>query len=67
MPVTQTDIDNLNAAIGQGEKLVRIGDKWVEYRSVDQLLKARDDMIRQLNAQNPRKRVVYHTQSSRGY
>lgn len=68
MAVTQADIDNLNSAISQGEKVVRQGDKWVEYRSVEQLIKARDDMQRQLNAQvAARPRIVYHTQSSRGY
>ena len=67
MAVTQTDINNLNTAITQGEKVVRIGDKWVEYRSVDQLIKARDDAQRQLNASSTRKRIVYPTQSSRGY
>lgn len=67
MAVTQTDINNLNTAITQGEKVVRIGDKWVEYRSVDQLIKARDDAQRQLNSSSTRKRIVYPTQSSRGY
>lgn len=65
MAVTQEDIDALNKALSRGEKLVRMGDKWVEYRSPEQLIKARDDLQRQLNIK--RTRVVYHTQSSRGY
>lgn len=65
MAVTQQDIDNLNAALANGEKSVRIDNKWVEYRSPEQIIKARDDLQRQLNSQ--RKRIVYHTQSSRGY
>lgn len=65
MAVTQQDIDNLNTALASGEKSVRLGDKWVEYRSPEQIIKARDDLQRQLNSQ--RKRIVYHTQSSRGY
>lgn len=65
MPVTQSDIDALNRALSTGEKMIRHGDKWVEYRSPEQLIKARDDLQRQLSGQ--RKRVVYHTQSSRGY
>lgn len=69
MPVTQADIDQLNSALAQGEKIVRLDGKWVEYRSVEQIVKARDDLQRQLDAQNGanRKRVVYHTQSGRGY
>lgn len=73
MAVTQADIDNLNAAIAGGEKIVRIGDKWVEYHSIEQLIKARDDLRRELAAlnvaagQKQRPRVVYHTQKSRGY
>lgn len=65
MAVTQQDIDNLNAALANGEKSVRIDNKWVEYRSPEQIIKARDDLQRQLNSQ--RTRIVYHTQSSRGY
>lgn len=69
MPVTQNDIDQLNSALAQGEKIVRLDGKWVEYRSVEQIVKARDDLQRQLDAQNGtnRKRIVYHTQSGRGY
>ena len=65
MAVTQADIDALNKALATGEKIVRIGDKLVEYRSPEQIIKARDDLQRQLTSN--RKRVVYHTQRSRGY
>ena len=67
MAFTQTDINNLNLALARGEKTVRIGDKWVEYHSPEQIIKARDDLQRQLNAETPRTRIVYHTQSGRGY
>lgn len=68
MAVTQSDIDNLNKALANGEKAVRLGDKLVEYRSVDQIIAARDDLQKQLsNAQNRRPRIVYHTQTGRGY
>ncbi len=69
MAVTQTDIDNLNAALASGEKIVRIGDKWVEYRSPESIITARNDLQKQLDAETgtSRKRVVYHTQSGRGY
>lgn len=68
MAVTQSDIDNLNKALANGEKVVRLGDKLVEYRSVDQIIAARDDLQKQLsNAQTRRPRIVYHTQTGRGY
>lgn len=69
MPVTQADIDNLNKALSQGEKIVRIGDKWVEYHTPNEIIKARNDLQKQLEAANgiARSRVVYHTQRSRGY
>lgn len=68
MAVTQSDIDNLNKALANGEKIVRLGDKLVEYRSVDQIIVARDDLQKQLsNAQARRPRIVYHTQTGRGY
>lgn len=40
MAVSQTDIDNLEAALMQGELKVRIGDREVTYRSIDDLAKA---------------------------
>lgn len=69
MAVTQTDIDNLNTAIAQGEKIVRIGDKWVEYHSPSALIAARNDLQRQLELASgtPRSRVIYYTQTGRGY
>jgi hypothetical protein len=47
MPVSQDDIDALNAALASGERLVRHGEKTVEYRSVDEILKARNDLVAQ--------------------
>lgn len=69
MPVQQSDIDALNAALASGEKIVRIGDKWVEYRSPEAIIAARNDLQRQMALENSttRPRVVYHTQKGRGY
>lgn len=47
MPVSQDDIDALNAALASGERLVRHGEKTVEYRSVDEILKARNALVAQ--------------------
>lgn len=38
--ITQTDIDNLEAALVSGELQVRIGDRWITYRSVEEIKQA---------------------------
>lgn len=40
MAYSQTDIDTLKAAVASGEKRVRFADREVEYRSIEELLKA---------------------------
>ena len=68
MAVTQAQIDEINVAIAGTEKIVQLAGKHVEYRSVDQLIKSRDELQRQLDAQNAvrRPRLVYHTHGGRG-
>ena len=69
MAVTQQDIDRLNAAIAKGVRSVTIGGQTVIYNTTESLIKARDDMQRQLNAQAGQRRnkqtLLY--QSGRGY
>ena len=48
MAVTQADIDALNAAIASGERQVTLGSQSVTYRSIDDLIKARNDMRQEL-------------------
>lgn len=64
MAITQSDIDRINKAIAKGEHIVKFADRSVEYRSVDELIKARNSMITELTkAQNPRRsRIarIYH-------
>ena len=63
MSFTQKHLDAVEGAIARGEKTVRYGDRTVEYRSVDELLKARDEIRTSLiNSAGPRARVVrlYH-------
>lgn len=74
MPVTQADLDALNAAIASGEKQVALGAQQVTYRSIAELITARNDMHAQLNAQNaasagtPQKsRQTRLYQAGRGY
>ena len=63
MSFTQKHLDAVEAAIARGEKTVRYTDRTVEYRTVDELLKAREEIRASLiNAAGPRSRVVrlYH-------
>lgn len=41
MPMTQSDLDNINAAIASGELSVEVSGCKVTYRSIDDLLRAR--------------------------
>lgn len=70
MAITQTDIDNLNAAIASGARSVTIGGQTITYNTTASLIQARDDLQDQLNAQNrtkPRRKHAYLYQSGRGY
>lgn len=63
MAYTQKHLDAVERAIARGEKVVRYTDRTVEYRSSDELLKARDVIRTSLTeAAGPRSRVVriYH-------
>ena len=63
MSFTQKHLDAVEAAIARGEKTVRYADRTVEYRTVDELLKARDQIRTSLVASaGPRSRVIrlYH-------
>lgn len=48
MSWTQTQLDALEAAIGQGALVVQYTDKRVQYRSLDEMLRIRDLMRRSL-------------------
>lgn len=69
MAVTQTDIDNLNAAIASGTRSVTLGGQTVTYGTVDALIKARNDLQQQLNkaaGTKPSKRTQLYYEG-RGY
>ena len=51
MAVSQADIDALNSAIAKGVRSVTIDGQTVIYNTGESLMKARDDMVRQLAAQ----------------
>lgn len=74
MSVSQADLDALNAAIASGEKQVALGAQQVTYRSISELIAARNDLKAQLDAQTaddagtPRKsRQTRLYQAGRGY
>lgn len=50
MAITQEDIDALNRAIRSGEHSVTYNGRSVTFRSVTDLIKARDDAAQQLAA-----------------
>ncbi len=63
MAYTKADLATVERAIARGEKIVRYSDRTVEYRTVDELIKARDLIRTELtSAAGPRSRVVriYH-------
>lgn len=69
MAITQTDIDNLNAAIASGARSVTLGGQTVTYNTTASLIAARDDLVKQLKALNRaerRKRQTYLYQDGRG-
>ncbi|KIC82621.1 MULTISPECIES: phage head-tail joining protein [unclassified Pseudomonas] len=63
MAYTKAHLDAVERAIARGEKTVRYTDRTVEYRTVDELIKARDLIRTELTAAaGPRSRVtrIYH-------
>lgn len=42
MAFTQTDLDAVNAAVASGELKIEVAGRMVTYRSIDELIKARD-------------------------
>lgn len=70
MAVSQTDVDNLNAAIAVGARSVTLRGKTVIYNTTDSLIKARNDMQAQLNSQGAtpkRSRRIQAYFAGRGY
>jgi hypothetical protein len=54
MAVTQADVDALNQAIADGVRSVTIGGDTTIYNTSDSLIRARDDMRRELLASEVR-------------
>jgi hypothetical protein len=62
MAVTQADIDRLNNAIRSGEQTVSYNGRSVTFRSISELIKARDDAQAELAAGQPGRRRLYSFQ-----
>lgn len=67
MAITQADIDALNTAIATGERQVTLGSQQITYRSISELIAARDDLTRQLNKQTLSPKLTKMYQAGRGY
>lgn len=73
MPVTQLDIDALNTAIASGERVVVLNGQSVTYRSIDDLIKARNDLRTEMadaaakTAGRPKRKQFYTYHAGRGY
>lgn len=69
MAVTQQDINALNAAIASGARSVTLGGQTLIYNTPDSLIKARDDLQKQLQATTGKRRPrqTYAYQAGRGY
>lgn len=69
MAVSQAHIDQLNEAIASGERVVVLNGQSVTYRSIDDLIKARDDLQEQMNKQagKRRRKQAYAYYKGRGY
>jgi hypothetical protein len=67
MSFTPKHLEAIERAIARGEKIVRYSDRTVEYRTVDELLRAREEISRSLtSAAAPRSRVVRLSHGGKG-
>lgn len=57
---TQAQLDALETAIAQGALVVRYGDKHIQYRSIEEMLRIRDIMKRALG-QIPKDQTIFPT------
>lgn len=71
MAVTQADIDSLNAAIASGARSVTLDGQTIIYNTTESLIKARNDMVAQLNipllSKTRRSRQTYAVYTGRDY
>lgn len=58
MAFTTDDLDRINAAIATGELSVHYADRSVTYRSIEELLKAKQHILNGLNGRPRQHRLV---------
>jgi hypothetical protein len=59
---TQTDLATLEAAIASGTRHVQYGDKSVTYQTIEQMLRARSEIMSAVGGSgSPRKFFAYHS------
>lgn len=49
MAYSQADLDKINSAIASGQRRVRLNGREIEFNSVGDLLKAKEDVTNELN------------------
>lgn len=67
MAWTQTDLDAIKAAIAKGVKRVTYENKTVEYRSIDELKAARDEIQKELDQAAGKRRRQFRASSCKGW
>jgi len=65
MAFTQTDLDNLNSALASGKRRVRLGQREIEYHSIEQMLKAKQAIQEELNRASTIKRPKSYLSKTR--
>ncbi|MCL2076346.1 MAG: hypothetical protein FWH15_07920 [Betaproteobacteria bacterium] len=65
MAWTQDDLDRIEQAISRNELEVRYADRMIRYRSMDELIKARQMMLVDLH--RPRRRIVRCHHAGKGF
>lgn len=60
MPLTQSDLDAIDAAIAGAELTVTVDGKSVTYRSITELRRAREHVASVINAASGRRRSVFY-------
>lgn len=58
---SQADLDAIETAIARGERIVRHGDRMVEYRTVEEMIKAAGYMRAQISSAGGVTRSTYLT------
>lgn len=68
MAWTQTDLDNIESAIAQGARRVRLGQREKEYHSIEQMQKARDLIAQELNRSTAtiKRPTAFYSRTSKG-